>query len=61
MSLKAFHIIFILLAISLSVLCAVWSFSNAVAIPFGVCSAAAAVGLLIYGIWFIRKSRRIIT
>ncbi|HEX5176167.1 MAG TPA: hypothetical protein VFV83_04005 [Chthoniobacteraceae bacterium] len=61
MSLKAFHIIFILLAIGLSVVCAAWSFGNAVAIPFGVCSLAVAVTLVIYGIWFIRKSRRIIT
>jgi len=61
MSLKAFHIIFILLAIGLSALCAVWSFTNAIAIPFGVCSALVGVVLVLYGIWFIRKARRIIT
>ena len=61
MSLKAFHIIFIVLATALSALCATWSFRNEIAIPFGIASAVAGVGLIIYGIWFIKKSKGIIT
>ena len=61
MSLKAFHIIFILLAMGLTAVCAAWSFVNSIAIPFGVCSVIVGIVLLIYGIWFIKKSRGIIT
>ena len=61
MSLKAFHIIFIILAMSLAAVCAAWSFANAIAIPFGICSVVVGIVLLIYGIWFIKKSKGIIT
>jgi hypothetical protein len=61
MSLKAFHIIFIILAMSLCGVCAAWSFANSIALPFGICSAAVGVVLLVYGVWFLKKSRGIIT
>lgn len=61
MSLKVFHVIFIILSILLAIVCAWWSFSNGVALPFGIVSALTAVGLVIYGVWFVRKSRTIIT
>ena len=61
MSLKAFHIIFILLAISICAFCAVWGFSNQVAPGFAYGSVAASVVLLIYGFWFLRKAKNIIT
>jgi hypothetical protein len=61
MSLKAFHVLFILLAILLSAGCTAWSFLNQTATAFGVASAVVGVGLIAYGIWFIRKSRQIIT
>jgi hypothetical protein len=61
MSLKAFHIIFILLAISICVFCAVWGFANRVAPGFAYGSAAASIALLIYGVWFLRKAKNIIT
>ena len=60
MSLRAFHIIFILLAILLAIGCAVWSFANETAFGFGVASCLVAVGLLVYGVWFLKKTRRII-
>jgi hypothetical protein len=61
MSLKAFHIVFIILAIFLAAGCATWSFMNEIAIPFGIASAAAGCLLFVYGLWFLKKARRIIT
>ncbi|MDR3406663.1 MAG: hypothetical protein P4L99_29530 [Chthoniobacter sp.] len=59
MSLKAFHILFIALATVLAAGCAWWAFANSIA-PFGAASAASAVALFIYGIYFVKKSRRLI-
>ena len=59
MSLKAFHILFIALATALAAGCAWWAFANGIVV-FGSASAVTAVALLIYGIYFIRKSRRLI-
>ena len=61
MSLKGFHIVFITLSILLAIGCAAWSFTNQTALPFGIASVVAAVALLFYGAWFIRKSKKIIT
>ena len=61
MSLKAFHIVFIVLATLLAIACAVWSFANQTAEGFGIGSAIAAVALIVYGVFFIKKSRKIIT
>jgi hypothetical protein len=61
MSLKAFHVIFITVAILLAIGCAIWSFANEAMPAFGWTSVAVAVGLVLYEIYFLRKSRRIIT
>lgn len=61
MSLKAFHILFIVLSILLSAACAVWAFVNGVEMIFGIACAGVAVALIIYGFAFLRKARRIIT
>jgi hypothetical protein len=61
MSLKVFHVIFISLAILLAVGCAIWSFANEVMPAFGWTSAAVAIGLVFYEVYFLRKARRIIT
>jgi hypothetical protein len=61
MSLKVFHIVFIVLAILLAAGCAAWSFLNEIALPFGVASALSGVVLFVYGIWFLKKAKRIIT
>ncbi len=61
MSLKGFHIVFITLSILLAIGCAAWSFANQTALAFGIASVVAAVALIFYGIWFIRKSKKIIT
>ena len=61
MSLKGFHILFILLAVIMSAGCAAWSFANNTALPFGIASIVMALLLVFYGIWFVRKSKGIIT
>jgi hypothetical protein len=60
MSLKVFHLIFIFLATLLAIGCAAWSFTNHTAEAFGVGSAVVAAGLIVYGIWFVKKARGII-
>lgn len=59
MSLKAFHILFIALSTLLAAGCAWWAFANSIVL-FGAASAVSAIALFVYGIFFVRKSRRII-
>ena len=61
MSLKGFHIVFIILSILLTARFAYWSIVNDTAVPVGIGSAVLSVILVIYGIFFIKKSRNIIT
>ena len=65
MSLKAFHFIFIaastLLAIALGIWC-IWVNlveGNLMYLGGAIGSFAAAVALLIYGVWFYRKMKRL--
>jgi len=60
MSLRGFHILFIFLAILMSVGCALWAFANGVAPLFGSGCAIAAVALVIYGIYFLKKTKKLI-
>jgi hypothetical protein len=60
MSLKAFHIVFIMLATLLAAGCAWWAFANDAGFAFGVVSAVVAVALAIYGVYFVKKSRKLI-
>jgi hypothetical protein len=60
MSLRAFHILFIVLAFLLALLCAAWAFVNGVSPMFGIASVVVAVGLAIYGVWFLWKTKSII-
>jgi hypothetical protein len=60
MSLKAFHILFIVLATLLALGCAWWGFANEVTPAFGGSAIVVACALVIYGISFIRKARKII-
>lgn len=65
MSLKAFHVFFVLLAIALSAMCALWAareYMNEHAtgmLVFAILSALSGVGILIYGVWFIRKQKHL--
>lgn len=67
MSLKSFHIVFIVLAVLSSLGFAVWAFTRGGAEVgsalglLGVFSGLAAVALAVYGVWFVvRKSGRLI-
>ncbi len=60
MSLKGFHIFFIVIAILLAAGCAAWGFVNGLAPAFGFTCSGLAVALLIYGLFFLKKSRKLI-
>ena len=61
MSLKAFHVFFIIVSILLAAGCAAWGFLNQMTPAFGWSCAVAAVALTIYSGFFIKKAKRIIT
>jgi len=60
MSLRAFHILFIVLAILLAAGCAAWGFANGLAPAFGIVCAVLSVALAVYGVYFFKKSRKLI-
>ena len=60
MSLRGFHILFILLAILMSAGCAWWAFANGVSPAFGISCAVIGIGLVAYGFVFLKKSRKLI-
>ncbi|HEY5892293.1 MAG TPA: hypothetical protein VIT91_03590 [Chthoniobacterales bacterium] len=66
MSLKAFHFVFIVVAILLSAGCAWFGISSyrqsdeVASLIFGVAFGIVALALTGYGVWFFRKSKRII-
>ena len=61
MSLKAFHVCFIVLSSSLAIGFGVWAFQNldqsGPRLAFGVGGFLVAGCLLAYGSWFLRKMR----
>jgi hypothetical protein len=65
MSLKAFHIVFIifstLLALGLGVWCIWVNLVEGVPVFLAgaIASFATAIGLIVYGIWFYRKMKRL--
>jgi len=65
MSLKSFHIVFIALATVLSLVFAGWEFEHFLTsgdilqLAGALLAVAAAVGLVIYGIRFLRKLRTV--
>ena len=65
MSLKHFHIVFIVLAVLLCAGFGAWTFlaedlTKAIRAT-GVFSLVLAIVLTLYGVWFYRKSKRVIT
>ncbi len=60
MSLKGFHIFFIVIAILLAAGCAAWGFVNSMAPAFGIICSGIAAALLLYGIFFLKKTRKLI-
>lgn len=60
MSLKAFHVAFIVVAIGLAAWVAVWGLTVAAGgaeRALGVAAAASAVGLVVYLVKFVRKMK----
>lgn len=60
MSLKIFHILFIILSALLCGGVSWWIFHNNVGVVAGTMFAVAAALLPIYGAWFLRKSKHLI-
>ena len=58
MSLKAFHLIFVTLLTSLSFGCATWAFEDGSTF-WGVTGIVAGILVIIYGIYFLKKLKRI--
>jgi hypothetical protein len=67
MSLKSFHVFFIVLAILCTLGFCAWVFwrpggeNSPALLAWGIASGVIGVGLMLYGVWFVvRKSRKII-
>jgi hypothetical protein len=60
MSLKIFHICFIIISMLLCAGVAWWCFANDVARSYAYLFVAWAVLLPVYGVWFLRKTRKLI-
>jgi hypothetical protein len=58
MSLKAFHLIFVTLLTALSFGCAAWAFAAGRS-GYGALSVAAGILVIIYGVYFLKKLKRI--
>jgi hypothetical protein len=65
MSLRGFHIVFIFFSTMLALGTGVWCIwinlveGAPVFIVGAICAFAAAVGLIVYGVWFYRKMKRL--
>ena len=59
MSLRAFHIFFILISSALAVLGGVWILQQHKSPVLAVASFACSASLDVYVVWFIRKSRNL--
>ena len=60
MSLKIFHIFFIIVSALLCAGVAWWCFANDVARIYSYIFAAWAILLPVYGVWFLKKTRNLI-
>jgi hypothetical protein len=58
MSLKAFHLIFVTLLTALSFGCAAWAFADGNSV-FGGISIAVGILVIIYGVYFLKKLKKI--
>ena len=65
MSLKAFHVVFVLMATLLAVGFGLWALREYLEHGTGVMlstffgSVAFAIGMVIYGVWFLRKLKHV--
>jgi len=65
MSLRFFHIVFITVTTLLAFFCAAWEYSNYRAFDGlhwlgALVSALAGVTMIVYGVWFWKKAKRLI-
>jgi hypothetical protein len=64
-SLKAFHVFFVVVSTLLSLFCGVWGVlaythtGSGGYLAFGIGSFVAAVALVVYGFWFLRKLKNV--
>jgi hypothetical protein len=58
MSLKAFHLVFVTLLTALSFGCAAWAFVDGLPV-FGGIAVAAGILVIIYGVYFLKKLKKI--
>ena len=58
MSLKAFHLIFVTAMSSLAFGCSLWRFATG-DVLFGSLAAAGGVGVVVYGIYFLKKLKNV--
>lgn len=56
MSLRFFHIVFIVFAIALAAGTGVWSLNQNGAV-FGAICLAASLALAVYAVWYVRKTK----
>jgi len=65
MSLKTFHIFFIIIATLLSAICGLWGVGqyrqtqSAGPLVFAIVSFLAVAILIVYGVWFLRKLKKV--
>jgi hypothetical protein len=60
MSLRAFHILFIVLSILLAAGCAAWGLANGLSPVFNIVCVVITLALSAYGVYFFKKSRKLI-
>lgn len=60
MSLRAFHILFILVTTLLAAGCAAWGFATGMPLTFEIVCVCIAMALVAYGFCFFRKTRNLI-
>ena len=58
MSLKAFHLLFVTLLTSLAFGCDAWAFQAGSPV-WGVTSVAAGILVIVYGVYFLKKLKKI--
>jgi len=62
MSLKVFHVLFIVVASSVCFYFGIWAYSNSLGLSYkvaGIVSLVGGVGLIFYGFFFWRKLKKV--
>lgn len=65
MSLKAFHIVFVIASVVLGLGFGIWAIvqfahaGSAAMMALGIASLVFAVGMVVYGVWFLRKLKNV--